>query len=287
MYERLTIGEFSRFSKVTIKTLRHYERMRLLVPSEVDELTRYRYYTVSQMKQLNIILHLKEMGFTLEEVRALQEEGTSMPSLGQLEAKINQTEEVLDALHERLDLLRRTEEAWTKLEAMEGITLQSLPEMVVAAHHHRLPRREDMASVYVSVMEPELQQLGCKECLPPSLFVMEHDNEFKDRDVDADIFVQVENLLPDSSLVKFRILPEVPAAACIKAVGPFSRLSERNAELNEYLKEHGFQVCGPRRIQFVECLWNQKNPEKWLSVIQVPVTRDKRPRLTRKLLFRS
>lgn len=44
---RLTIGEFSRYCGVTVKTLRHYERMKLLVPSEVDEWTRYRYYSVS------------------------------------------------------------------------------------------------------------------------------------------------------------------------------------------------------------------------------------------------
>lgn len=36
---RLTIGEFSRFCQVTVKTLRHYERMKLLVPHEVDEWT--------------------------------------------------------------------------------------------------------------------------------------------------------------------------------------------------------------------------------------------------------
>lgn len=48
---RLTIGEFSRYCGVTVKTLRHYERMGLLVPNEVDEWTRYRYYDVAQMQQ--------------------------------------------------------------------------------------------------------------------------------------------------------------------------------------------------------------------------------------------
>ena len=67
MNDRLTIGEFSHFCQVTIKTLRHYERMKLLVPCEVDEWTHYRYYNVSQLQQLNGILCLKEMGFSLEE----------------------------------------------------------------------------------------------------------------------------------------------------------------------------------------------------------------------------
>ena len=78
---RLTIGEFSRFCQVTVKTLRHYERMKLLVPHEVDEWTGYRYYIVSQMQQLNAILRLKEMGFSLEDVRDLFDEGTHQPSM--------------------------------------------------------------------------------------------------------------------------------------------------------------------------------------------------------------
>ena len=51
--QKLTIGEFSRFCQVTVKTLRHYDKLGLLVPSEVDEWTHYRYYDVSQMQQLN------------------------------------------------------------------------------------------------------------------------------------------------------------------------------------------------------------------------------------------
>ena len=287
MNERLTIGEFSRFGNVTIKTLRHYERLKLLVPNEVDELTRYRYYTASQMQQLSTILRLKNMGFSLEEVRSMQEEGTSLPSTGQLEVKINQTKELLDILQERLDLLRRMSESQTKMEAMERITIQHLPEMVVASHRHLLQRRESLLSVYSNYMEPEMQRLGSNPSLPVNLFVMEYDKKFVEENIDADIFEEVEGLLPDSPDVKFRILPEVPAAVCIKCNGPLDLLPECYAELMAYLDEHGFQACGHRRIQYVKCMWNQSDPKKWLTFIQVPVTRDKRPRLTKRLLFRS
>ena len=133
MNDKLTIGEFSRFCNVTIKTLRHYERMKLLVPSEVDEWTHYRYYNVSQLQQLNGILRLKEMGFSLEEVRELQEEGTNEPSIKQLEGKITQTENLLDALHERLSLLKRMADMRTKIETMDTISIQHLPEIIVAS----------------------------------------------------------------------------------------------------------------------------------------------------------
>ena len=283
MKGRLTIGEFSRFCKVTIKTLRHYERMRLLVPNEVDEWTRYRYYTVSQMQQLNAIQQLKEMGFSLEEVRELQDEGTSCPNVRQLESKISQTEELLDSLHVRLELLKRMAATQSKMEAMERISIQRLPEIIVAVHHHVLDRWEDLPSVCADIMGPELQRLGCKRSLPINWFIVGRDKEFKEKNIDIDIFKQVEDLMLDTPVLKFRILPEVPTAICLKCQGPYNHSAEQFAELQDYIEEHGFQVSGPRRIRFVRSLWNQKDPEKWLSVIQVPVTRDKRPRLAKRL----
>ena len=43
---KLKIGEFSKMMQVTVKTLRHYEQKGLLVPDEVDEWSRYRYYNI-------------------------------------------------------------------------------------------------------------------------------------------------------------------------------------------------------------------------------------------------
>ena len=55
--------------QVTIKTLRHYERLGLLVPYEVDEWTGYRYYSIEQMQRLGLIRGLQRQGFTLEEIK--------------------------------------------------------------------------------------------------------------------------------------------------------------------------------------------------------------------------
>ena len=40
---KLKIGEFSKLMQVTVKTLRHYEQMGLLIPYEVDKWRGYRY----------------------------------------------------------------------------------------------------------------------------------------------------------------------------------------------------------------------------------------------------
>ena len=63
------IGEFSEKNKVSIKTLRYYDEIGLFKPQITDELTGYRYYDESQEKDLVHIMKLKDMGFSLEEIK--------------------------------------------------------------------------------------------------------------------------------------------------------------------------------------------------------------------------
>ena len=63
------IGEFSKLTGIPIRTLRYYDSIDLFKPSEVDLFTSYRYYKEEQVKDLELISELKEVGFTLEEIR--------------------------------------------------------------------------------------------------------------------------------------------------------------------------------------------------------------------------
>ena len=69
----LKIGEFSRLSQVTIKTLHHYDELGLIKPAHIDPVTSYRFYTVEQLPRLHRIMALKEMGLSLEQIGILLE----------------------------------------------------------------------------------------------------------------------------------------------------------------------------------------------------------------------
>jgi DNA-binding transcriptional MerR regulator len=65
----LKIGEFSRLCRVTVRALRHYEKIKLLVPEIIDYSTGYRYYSVVQMqKALNIVRMLISAGVDINTV---------------------------------------------------------------------------------------------------------------------------------------------------------------------------------------------------------------------------
>ena len=63
------IGEFSKMSGFSVKTLRYYDDIDLFKPIEVDLFTGYRYYKEEQLKDLKLIETLKNIGFSLEEIK--------------------------------------------------------------------------------------------------------------------------------------------------------------------------------------------------------------------------
>ena len=269
---RLTIGDFSKYCQVTVKSLRHYEKLGLLVPNEVDQWTGYRYYDVSQMQQLNGILRLKKMGFTLEEIRELLDEGTHLPSMPQIENKTRETEEQIMMLHQRLDVLRKTGETISQIADMQRFSTQPLPSIIVASHRQTIKRLEDLTRLTATVIGPEIQRIGCKRSQPIYCFSINYGTEFTEEDVDIEYCEQVEEMYDDTPLIKFKRLPEVPLAVCMKCSGPYGVMRENFLELFNYITNNNYQVAGQPRSQYVEGPWNQKDPAKWLTIIQITVT---------------
>ena len=71
----MRIGEIAAFFNVSVKAMRVYEKMGILKPVKIDEKTGYRYYTADQVKQLDALLELRELGFSLAEIKSLLENG--------------------------------------------------------------------------------------------------------------------------------------------------------------------------------------------------------------------
>ena len=67
------IGEFSKLVNVPVKTLRYYYEINLFKPQEIDLFSGYRYYSEKQIDDLEVILSLKEVGFSLEEIKKILE----------------------------------------------------------------------------------------------------------------------------------------------------------------------------------------------------------------------
>ena len=265
------IGEFSRLMQTTVKTLRHYEQIGLLLPDEVDEATGYRYYRMEQMQRLNAIKDLKSLGFSLDEIKDIYDDDTHTPSLEILEAKIDDCRRQLRELEQRRLRLAVLADSRKQLLIMEKFSIQSLPEIIVASHREVVENYDAIGAMCVNIIGPEMQRLGCK-CPPPGYcFTIEHDKEYKPKDIDIEYCEQVEEAGEDSAIITFKRLPAVPTALCMKHVGPYDRFYQSYVELFKYAEEQGYQIAGAPRTCYIDGCWNQEDPEKWLSLIQLPV----------------
>ena len=268
---RLKIGEFSQLMQVTVKTLRHYEQKGLLAPDEVDEWTGYRYYSIDQMQQLKDIRDLQRLGFSLDEIKDLFDDGSHTPTIRQMTEKIRETEAQLKALIARRNQLLDWRNARKEMKTMEKFSIQSLPEIIVASHREVIPNYAALGPLCVEKTGPEMQRLGCK-CLPPGYcFTIEHNKEYTPTDIDIEYCEQVEEMGHDSAIIQFKRLPAIPRALCMKHMGPYERFYESFTEAFRYIEEHGFKVAGQHRTCYIDGAWNQEDPEKWLSVIQIPI----------------
>ena len=268
---KLKIGEFSKMMQVTVKTLRHYEQRGLLMPEEVDKWTGYRYYSISQMQRLNAIRDLQRQGFTLEEIKELFDDGAQMPSVDQLTQKIEETEQQLQLLMERHRQLLMWMDSHKQISTMEKFSIQSLPEIIVASHREVITDYSALGALCVNMIGPEMQRLGCK-CPPPGYcFTIEHAKEYHPTDIDIEYCEQVEEMGIDSNIIQFKRLAAVPKALCMKHVGPYERFYESYTEAFKYMEEQGYKIAGHPRTCYIDGAWNQEDPEKWLSIVQIPI----------------
>lgn len=73
MKKYFSIGQAAKAAHTTSETLRHYDRIGLVKPSQKDEWTHYRYYTQQDIVRLNTVRALQLMGLPLQEIKQVLE----------------------------------------------------------------------------------------------------------------------------------------------------------------------------------------------------------------------
>lgn len=270
---KIKIGEFSRLNRVSVKTLRHYEKIGLLSPAETDEWTGYRYYYAEQFQRMSIISYLKRLGFSLEEIRSLFNAGQQMPSLDLLKAKISRCEEEQMRLQQRHTELCNLMNSLQKEEKMENIVIKSLPAIIVASHRQIVASYQELFNLCPNVIGPEMYRLGCTCPEPGYCYTIEHSKEYQANQIDIEYCEQVNEKGTDSELIQFKEIPAVPTAVCMNHSGSYENLPTSFARLFAYVEENGYKITGAPRCNYIDGVWNKTSESEWLTEIQMPVSK--------------
>ena len=127
----LSIGEMAEANRVSIATLRLYDRMGLLKPNYRDAESNYRYYDIRQTSRLDIIRYLQNLGMSLAEIQALLEKEDIIlieQKLIERNNQIHQQMRDLEAMHEAVERAIQSIERYRKSPASGTISLEFIDQ---------------------------------------------------------------------------------------------------------------------------------------------------------------
>ena len=269
-----SIGEFARHGRVSVRMLRHYDAIGLLRPACVDPGSGYRSYRAGQLAELNRIIALKDLGFTLQQVQSILDEQVSAAELrGMLKLR-------------RAEIQAQIEAETTRLARVEARLLTIEDEARVPADgvvvKRLAPARVGELTGTAASYEPEaitpvIQPLYCDlwqrmasadvAAAGPAVAYYE-DTPAGDGGivVHAAVPVVVEAEGPHGFSVVD--LPEVDSAAVIIHHGSMDDVLSTGQALARWIDANGYRSAGYAREITLE--WSP-DPDQWVTELQQPI----------------
>lgn len=270
------IGDFSKLTKVSVKTLHHYDELGLFKPVHVDDMTGYRYYSFEQLPRLNRILALKDLGFSLETIAELLREGLASDTLetllklkqGELEEQLTETQERLERVSTRLKHLQQE----GTMPAHEVILKTVDPIAIASAREIIAP--EKMREGCLALLDKVFQILEQQKInYTGTTLALYHDNS--EKGIDTEMAVLLEQTLPPTTHngVRLQTLPQVQMASVVYkgTFNAFDTVGKIHIDIGNWIEANGYQITGANR----EIYWQppEDYSQEGVMEIQYPVTK--------------
>jgi DNA-binding transcriptional MerR regulator len=265
----LTVGDFSRITHLSVKTLRHYHEVGLLEPTTVNPSTGYRYYSGEQIPTAQVIRRLRDLEMPVGEVKAVLDAADAparnaliAAHLGRLEAELAQTRAAVDSLR---NLLRPPEEA----PAIERRSVPATRAAGIAALVDRadaLPWWQGaLGELHATVRAQGLHVTG------PSGGVFASELFQHDRG-EATVFIPVEGSVRAIGRVTPVAIPAAELAVIIHQ-GSLDDADLSYATLGSYATRHEISIDGPLREYYLRGANDTPDEAEWRTEIGWPIFR--------------
>ena len=271
----VTIGEFSRLTHLSVKTLRYYHDVGLLEPADVDTRSGYRMYATAQVPTAQLIRGFRDLDMPIEEVRVVLDapdvaarDRAILGHLERMERELGRTQATVASLRcaaravtqsaalggvplDRVDArARRSGKAWAGTTPNLGSTphFRHRRRAVGARHRARRPGRRAVRRRVLRganrrrrrVRADRERRRGCPRSWPDGC--------------------------SDSTCPR-------PTCAIAMHSGPFSELDRTYGALGSYVAEHARVVEGPIREHYLVTADDTDDPAEYRTEVCWPVAR--------------
>jgi DNA-binding transcriptional MerR regulator len=264
------IGEFARFTRVSVKMLRHYDEIGLLPAARVDRATGYRYYRAAQLPRLNRILLLRDLGFGLEDIARLVDgdDGVLNAAYDRREAELREllgrTEAQLRAVRARRQMLAAAGAAGST-----DVVIRPVAAELVAT----LPADDDVGAAFYR-LESHVRRRAVRAARPPCA-LLPPDGELL-------VAVPLTREIRAADGVAVCRLPAVESMACSVHRGRYSELGVCLQRMLTWLEDSGRRAQGTIREVYLRFdaepelalppAYLTSDADELVTELQVPVT---------------
>jgi DNA-binding transcriptional MerR regulator/effector-binding domain-containing protein len=262
-----SIGQFSRITGLTIKTIRLYHEKELLIPKWVDATTGYRYFDDRNVDQARAISYLRELMFPLTDIKEIldgfSEDSDILSFLEKQQAMIQRKMAELNQAALSLDdIIQKEKEAQNMLEESSySVSEKEIDESQVAGLRWK-GRYADIGPIFGKLAKLAGRYIKGK---PMNLY---YDSEYKE-EADMETCYPVRDMKPSGDLLVHRL----PAGRCVFLIhkGPYENLNRSYAKVMEYLQQKGYEAQTPIRELYLKGpgMIFRGNPKNYLTEIQI------------------
>jgi DNA-binding transcriptional MerR regulator len=263
----LSIGELSRITQLTVKALRLYHEKGLLIPDQIDYDSRYRYYGRSAIEKARRIKRLKDLGFSLGEIKQIILECTDDKQLADVvAAKIDEIDNNIKRFNNvkqnLMQFRQQMNENESTVSSQADIQDEIIEPMLVCGIRFR--GRYPEVGRYIGDLFKKVGRFSVGK--PYSLY---YDGEYKEDGADIESCVQVRKEI-DIDDIHCRELPGGRALTVIHK-GPYETLGDSYGKLFGYLRENELSTILPIREQYLKGpgIIFRGDPQKYLTRLMV------------------
>lgn len=261
----LSIGMFAQIGQVTHRMLRHWDAAGLLTPAQVDPFSGYRSYDPSQLQRLHQIVALRDLGFGLEEISLILDQGASAGKItGLLHIRQAQVEAEHQLATQRLADVQRRLQLISKEKYMSRIEIihKPLPAVRLAAGRFTVAEQPEIAGRIGPLFDRIAQSIQGESLATP---IAQYNGTEDGVEVIAGYATSTQSLA-DVEIIE---LPAVPEAICGVHLGAMDTIHESWQAVHEEVLARGLVPTGPCREVYVRSVSDDQ--ADWVTELQQPV----------------
>ncbi len=279
-----SIGDFAAIGRVSVRMLRHYDAIGLLTPAQIDPATGYRWYRADQLRRLNRVIALKDLGFTLDQVARILDDKVSTEELhgmlrlrrAQLADRLSADTARLTGVEARLRMIEKEGQMGTEDVVLKPVPAARVAELSAVAASYQ---GDDLTPVMGPLYDQLMGRLQLADVSPSGAPIAYYVDEptaegtpgGEGGPVRAHAAIEVPAQTGTGYDFDVLDLPGIPVAATIVHRGHLAESMTSMQALARWIEDNGWRPVGYAREVCLE--FDKDNPANWVHELQLEVRR--------------